>query len=220
MSWRPPGREHPGEETEDAEEEHDADGLVYIVSYDVHWITPIVYNIICEWQAEHRGQSWITMALDANAMALEALNQFEDTYEGGICLSSNTIGAAIDQYGARRYQERQEVTMDIERSTTECLELMSQILYDTHQSAQQPPSAPSTPEQATRKIASLTPERESLRENYRTPRCCCPGRCGLRTGGKCSCRRQMRCRWQRCTTRVRWWVHCFQGWLQPGSQQH
>jgi hypothetical protein len=94
-------------------------------------------------------------------MALEALNQFEDTYEGGICLSSNTIGAAIDQWG---YQERQEATMDIERSVMERFDLKSQILYDTHQSAQQPPSAPSTPDQPTRKVASFTPERELLGE--------------------------------------------------------
>ena len=48
----------------------------------------------------------------------------------------------------------------IDRSMMDCLDLMSQILYDTHQSAQQLPSAPSTPEQTTRKIASLIPEIE------------------------------------------------------------
>ena len=52
----------------------DADGD----AYDAHWMTHIVYNIIHEWQAEPHGQSW--SALDANDMAVEALNQFEDKY--------------------------------------------------------------------------------------------------------------------------------------------
>jgi hypothetical protein len=47
---------------------------------------------------------------------------------------------------------------------SQLIRMFSRVIDDTHQSAQQPPSAPSTPEQATRKIASLTPERQSLRE--------------------------------------------------------
>ena len=93
MSWRP----DPGEETEDAKEEcgaseSDAD----VDASDAHWVTPTVYNIIYEWQAEHHGQSW--SALAANDMAVEALNQFEDKYGEVSDLSSNTIGAAIDQW--------------------------------------------------------------------------------------------------------------------------
>jgi hypothetical protein len=114
-------------------------------------------------KAERRADELLTSDDLADEMirgVLDLYNKRHGPTETITCDSFTTLTKGFDQW-VPFFQESGQPT-DINES--QLIRMFGHAIDDTHQSAQQPPSAPSTPEQPTRKIASLIPERESLGE--------------------------------------------------------